>query len=185
VVTDDMGVIRLRGAKERMVVAVLALDDQPASPDRVADALWGDRQPRRPDKAVQTHVLRLRQVLGSTAIETIEGGYRLARSVTVDARMFESAVVDVLRESVHSASRAALLGGALDLWRLRPMPILVTGRQRSPSRLVWASFGDAPARSDSPLFWSRVSLTRVWANSRSWWPTTRFASDRGRSWSQP
>jgi DNA-binding SARP family transcriptional activator len=116
-VSADAGAIAVRGDKERMVLAVLALYDASVPTDRVADALWGDRPPLRPDKAVHTHILRLRQALGARAIETVEGGYRLATSVSVDARGFESEVVRVLGAAVADPVRASALADALAAWR--------------------------------------------------------------------
>jgi DNA-binding SARP family transcriptional activator len=119
-VSADAGAIPVRGDKERMVLAVLAMHDASVPTERLADALWGDRPPLRPDKALQTHILRLRQALGASAIETVDGGYRLAPSVSVDARGFESEVVRMLGAAVADPDRAPALAAALAPWRGDP-----------------------------------------------------------------
>jgi DNA-binding SARP family transcriptional activator len=64
-VLGPSGSIRFSRAKEREVLATLALfHGRAVSSDRLVDALWGDRPPARPEKALHTYVQRVRAVLG-------------------------------------------------------------------------------------------------------------------------
>src|SRR5262249_20226365 len=72
------GPITFTRARERAVLATLALfHGRAVSTDRLVDAVWGDGPPLRPEKAIQTHVQRLRTALGASVIETHSDGYAL------------------------------------------------------------------------------------------------------------
>ena len=43
----------------------------------LADAVWGEAPPKTWGKVVQGSVMRLRRAVGSSAIETTAGGYRI------------------------------------------------------------------------------------------------------------
>jgi DNA-binding SARP family transcriptional activator len=80
--------------RDRIVLGVLAVRrGQVATPDQVADAVWGDRPPTSWPTQVQICVGRLRRALGAAAIETVAGGYRLTLSGDeVDVDRFEQLV---------------------------------------------------------------------------------------------
>ena len=60
---DDQ-LITLGGAKQRAVLAMLALDANHAvTADRLIEGLWGDEPPASAPKMVQNYVWRLRGVL--------------------------------------------------------------------------------------------------------------------------
>ena len=107
--------------RARVVLAVLTVHAGDAvGAERISDALWSGQAPASATKIVQGCVVRLRRLLGATAIETTDQGYRLrvARDV-VDATRFERAVGRA-REllTVGEPDRAAYqLGEALALWR--------------------------------------------------------------------
>jgi DNA-binding SARP family transcriptional activator len=85
------GPIELTRAKERTLLATLALfHGRTASREQLVDALWGERPPRGPEKALHTHIQRVRAALGPGVIETQSGGYSLSAEVVVDAALFES-----------------------------------------------------------------------------------------------
>ena len=85
------GSIAFTRAKERAVLSALALlRGRVVSTDRLVDAVWGDEPPARVEKALQTHIQRLRVALGPDVIETRSGGYALATEVVVDAERFET-----------------------------------------------------------------------------------------------
>jgi WD40 repeat protein/class 3 adenylate cyclase len=87
------GPIELTRAKERTLLAALALfHGRVVSTDRLADALWADFPPERPEKVLQVHVRRVRAALGAGVVETHSDGYALAPSVVVDAKLFETEV---------------------------------------------------------------------------------------------
>ena len=110
------------GARDRALLAALALTPgETQSPDRLVDALWGERPPPSAAKQLQNHVLRLRKALGADAVRTTPAGYALGE-VGVDSIRFEAA----LREARVMAGRGAacesvsIFAEALGLWRARP-----------------------------------------------------------------
>jgi DNA-binding SARP family transcriptional activator len=61
------------GPRDRVVLEVLALrPGEVVAAERLADAVWGESPPPTWNKVVQGCVVRLRKVLGATAIETVE-----------------------------------------------------------------------------------------------------------------
>jgi DNA-binding SARP family transcriptional activator len=107
------GPLELTRAKERAALAALALfHGRAVSTDRLVDALWGDRPPARAEKALQTHIQRLRATFGPGVVETRPDGYALADAVVVDAELFE-----IEARQCESASR---LRAALARWNGEP-----------------------------------------------------------------
>ena len=119
------GPVRIGGAKERLVLALLVLRaGEVVSRDALVDALWGDAPPVTAVKTLQGHVARVRRALEAVGMAgvlvTRDPGYVL--SVPADA-------IDVADFERHSAAgRGALaladplratteLGEALALWR--------------------------------------------------------------------
>ena len=109
-------------ARERALLGALALTPGEAqSPDRLVDALWGERAPPSAAKQLQNHVLRLRKALGADAIRTTPAGYALG-GVDVDSTRFEA----TLREARVTAARGgacesvSIFAVALGVWRGRP-----------------------------------------------------------------
>jgi DNA-binding SARP family transcriptional activator len=105
-VTGPSGPIMLGAAKERLLLAVLAVDRQRAvSRDRLVDELWnGEQRPRSAMNALQNYVLRLRRALAGTqglCIATVPGGYRLE---TADGRVEHDQDVRVTCASANSTS---------------------------------------------------------------------------------
>jgi DNA-binding SARP family transcriptional activator len=89
-VVGSVGTIEFTRAKERSLLAALALfHDRVVSSDRLVQALWEDQPPRRPQRALHTHIQRVRAALGPAVIETHPDGYSLATEVTVDAESLE------------------------------------------------------------------------------------------------
>jgi DNA-binding response OmpR family regulator len=67
------------GHRDRVILSALALEPgEVLSPDRLADALWGEIPPKSWPKVVQGSMMRLRRALGPHAIETTSIGYRLS-----------------------------------------------------------------------------------------------------------
>ena len=104
--------------------ALVAEAGRPLSPDRLAEAMWGENRPHSWAKLIPSSVLRIRKVLGGGAIETTPHGYRLALAgEAVDAVRFER-LVDRGHQLlvVGEADRARhVLREALALWRGRPL----------------------------------------------------------------
>ena len=112
------------GHRDRVVLSALSLEPgEVLSPDRLADALWGDAPPKSWPKVVQGSMMRLRRAIGTDAIETSSGGYRLTlQDEQFDTRRFELLVARG-REfaAVHEPARAATaFERALALWRGAP-----------------------------------------------------------------
>ena len=64
-VRADGGLVAVRGAKPRGLLAVLLLHaNEPVSAERLALALWGEDAPAGAVKTIQVHVSRLRRALG-------------------------------------------------------------------------------------------------------------------------
>lgn len=127
-VIGPTGPVRLGAAKERCLLAVLALHlGEAVSQDQLAEALWGEHAPRSATNALQNYVLRLRRALRTAdrvEIVTDPAGYRLeAPADVVDARLAERLIAEG-REATAAgdpATAARLLREALVLWRGRPL----------------------------------------------------------------
>jgi DNA-binding SARP family transcriptional activator len=69
------------------------------------DEVWGERPPATAVKALQGYILRLRRVVGETAIETQPLGYLL--------RLEQGALDSDRFQGLLERGRALLLGGAV------------------------------------------------------------------------
>ena len=126
-VRDEAGqLVRLGGPRLRALLIRLALDPGRAvAADRLAGDLWpGDdpdqAAPADSGNALQALVSRLRHAAGPGIIEHRAGGYLLAVDPgDVDAIQFERAVGEgrAALAAGDPEAGAALLRGALDLWR--------------------------------------------------------------------
>ena len=108
--------------RTRTVLAALGVErGEVVSPDRLAQAVWGDEPPTSWPKQIQICVWDLRRVLGAGAVQTSAGGYRLVGD-ELDVEYFE-ALLGRGRElaAIGEPDRAAAtIRSALDLWRGRP-----------------------------------------------------------------
>jgi DNA-binding SARP family transcriptional activator/tetratricopeptide (TPR) repeat protein len=117
------GPVRLGAAKERRLLAVLALrPGEAVSQERLAEALWGEHAPRSATNTLQNYVLRLRRALqhaDGVQILTDPAGYRLeAPADAVDARLAERLIAEGREAAADDPATAArLLREALALWR--------------------------------------------------------------------
>ena len=124
-VVGPQGPVRIGGAKERLVLALLLLRaGEVVARDALVDALWGEDPPATAVKTLQGHVARVRRALEAVGmagvLATCDPGYVL--SVAADS-------IDVAGFERHAAEgRGALaqgdptrasaeLGEALALWR--------------------------------------------------------------------
>ena len=118
--TVDAAVTGLQ-RRDRVVLAALAARaGEAVSPERLADALWGDQLPASWAKVLQNCIVRLRKRLDSPALETTPHGYRLRLPpVELDSVDFERLLArgrELL--TLGDPDRAAfLLGEAVGLWR--------------------------------------------------------------------
>ena len=105
VVGDDGEVVAVTGAKQRALLAVLALHAGRSVPaEQLVDGLWGEDPPPAVRNGLQGLVSKLRRALGSTGIVTMRGG-GYALELPPEA-------IDVHRyERLVAAGRAAAAGG--------------------------------------------------------------------------
>lgn len=119
-VVDDSGnVVSIAGSRQRALLACLLADaGRVVTADRLADGLWGERQPSDPVAALQSQVSRLRQRLGPSAgLETVGSGYRLRPAEhDVDAAVFQQRLVEAHAQT-DPGSALQLVDSALALWR--------------------------------------------------------------------
>jgi len=125
-VRTDNGAVSLGGPKPRAVLAVLLLHaNRAVSGEQLALALWGEEAPAGATKTVQVHVSRLRKALGdSEALVTTASGYELRVAPDdLDALRFEQRLADGRAELAagHASEAAAILEGALAIWRGSPL----------------------------------------------------------------
>ncbi len=119
--TADGREVRVPEAKVRTLLADLLVGEgRPIPADRLADDLWGERQPGNPVNTLQTKVSQLRR-----ALEDAEPGGRLLVShrsgsyvmqVDLDVTRFRSLTAQA-RSVTDPRTRASLLSDALALWR--------------------------------------------------------------------
>ena len=132
--------IELRPVERRLVAALAACWPDGVRYDALAEGVWGDAVPRSATRSLQTHVLRVRSVAGSDAVETVRGGYRLGATVSLDVIAFAA----LFRAADVSEDRRAVLAAwdeTLALWRGIPFEDL----------------GDWP-----PAVAERARLTEMW-----------------------
>src|SRR5690349_14015451 len=91
-VTVDDHQVALGGAKQRAVLAMLALQaNRTVSAERLIDGLWEDPQPPSAPKMVQNYVWRLRKLLGE------EGGFEIRTHGRGYELCVDPETVDVIR----------------------------------------------------------------------------------------
>ncbi|MDN4478858.1 BTAD domain-containing putative transcriptional regulator [Demequina sp. SYSU T00039] len=107
--------------------ALLVARPVAASPERIAEAVWGDAPPATWPKQLQAAIGRLRKALGPDAIATTPAGYRIVPSadggtVVADADEFEAAVARAREYAADGEHHRAVatLERALGLWRAAP-----------------------------------------------------------------
>ena len=107
VIEDGRAVGLISPLRRRILAVLLARANRAVSADLLGEVLWGEAQPERPDKSLQVHVHRLRQVLDRPErLARVPGGYLLAvRPGELDAADFER---------LHAEARDARLGDDLD-----------------------------------------------------------------------
>ncbi|MER6219316.1 BTAD domain-containing putative transcriptional regulator [Streptomyces sp900105755] len=116
----DGTAVPVGGARLRALLTVLALRPGRAVPaGLLVDEVWGDEPPADAGGALQALVGRLRRALGATAVDSTDGGYRLAAAPDdVDLHRFERLTGEGLRALADGdpAKAATVLDDALALW---------------------------------------------------------------------
>ena len=120
---EDGSCVPLGGARLRALLTALALAAERTVPTgTLISQVWGDGDEPPADRpaALQALVGRLRRALGRDAVESVEGGYRLAADRDgVDLHRFERLAGEGARALKDGDARKAvgLLDDALQLWR--------------------------------------------------------------------
>lgn len=118
-IRDATGRVELTSPKQRQLLALLiGRYDVPSGSDLLIEALWTGHPPTAARKALNWHILQLRNTLGADRIVHAAGGYRLMCSPDeLDHLRFEN-LVDEADTVTHAPERASeLLRSALALWR--------------------------------------------------------------------
>ncbi|MEU2821168.1 BTAD domain-containing putative transcriptional regulator [Streptomyces bacillaris] len=122
---DDGTAVPLGGARLRALLTVLALHPGRTVPVGVlVDEVWDGDPPADAPGALQALVGRLRRALGRSAVESVEGGYRLAAGAdAVDLHRFERLAGEGSRalEQGDAGKALTLLDEALALWAGPPL----------------------------------------------------------------
>ncbi len=154
----------IAGARLRRLLLRLTVDaGSVVSSGELLDAVWtGDET--RPDgatNALQSLVSRLRRVLGSTVVQQLRGGYRLAVDKTdVDAYRFASLAARGRRELRAGDAETALatLDDALSLWQGNPL----SDADGAPyAESVVARLGEQRIQATGDLFDAHIALGRA------------------------
>jgi DNA-binding SARP family transcriptional activator len=120
-VEDDGRSLKVSGAKQRALLALLLLHANEAVPrERLIDELWGEEPPETAATAIQVHISQLRKTLGRDVIVTQSPGYLLrVADGELDLDRFDAAVSRARNEPPAEAADA--LREALTLWRGPPL----------------------------------------------------------------
>ena len=124
-VRDGTGAVELGAAKQRALLAVLALHaNELVSTSRLVEAVWGEHPPATAEKLVHGYVHALRKRLGADVILTQGPGYKLDVGANgLDLQEFERLTAEAreapLRQAVELRRRA------LSLWRGPPLADVV------------------------------------------------------------
>ena len=120
VVASPDGVVEVRGAKRRALLALLLVHaNHVVVPERLVEDLWEGAPPPSAMATLQTYVSQLRKLVGPETLRTRAGGYVLeVATADLDALRFEHALREV-SGTEHPPARwiAAQLSEALGWWR--------------------------------------------------------------------
>lgn len=114
------GCASIGGQKARALLAALVIGvGHYLSHDYLIEAMWGSDAPPNADGALQTHISKLRHLLGPEAILMVEHSYLLvAECEQIDACVFSRTVRRAGEQlAVDAAAARALVHEAMDLWR--------------------------------------------------------------------
>ncbi|WP_330304106.1 MULTISPECIES: BTAD domain-containing putative transcriptional regulator [unclassified Streptomyces] len=130
--------VPIGGARLRALLTVLALRPGRTVPAAVlVDEVWDGDPPADAPGALQALVGRLRRAIGPDAVESVDGGYRLAALAdAVDLHRFERLAGEGTRALADGdpAKAAAVLDDALTLWH---GPVLADLPDRTAESARW------------------------------------------------
>jgi DNA-binding SARP family transcriptional activator len=119
-VRRDTTEVHIGSGKQRLVLGALAVAGRALSRDELMDVLWGEAPPATAVGTLQTHVSRLRTLIGADALVDVGGGYRLdAPDRQLDSRAFTTLTGEAraARDRGESESARVTFRSALSLWR--------------------------------------------------------------------
>jgi DNA-binding SARP family transcriptional activator/WD40 repeat protein len=126
-VEDGRGPVAIGGAvPRRLLTALLVEHGRTVLVDRLVLSVWGEDAPATAERSLQSHVTRLRDVLGRDGtgprLTFAAGGYRLEVDPdALDVTRFAQAVLSARMIAAGEPERAAgLLERALAMWRGQP-----------------------------------------------------------------
>lgn len=126
-VPDGGAFVRVTAPRQRALLAVLIVNaNRTVSPSILADALWGDAQPRDPLGALQVLLSRLRVMLGAYGDRVVSepGGYRLDVGPEETDLLLAEGLLREGRAALgrdETARAAVHLERGLSLWTGRPL----------------------------------------------------------------
>jgi peptide/nickel transport system substrate-binding protein len=124
-VFDNGRRIAIEAPRQRALLALLLLRrGEPASPEQLANELWGEEAPARAVKTVQVYVAQLRKALGPGVLVTHGRDYGLSLDGhLLDVEQFELLAAEGRRqlEEGQAAAAAQRLREALALWSGPPL----------------------------------------------------------------
>ena len=174
-ITDSGAAVALPGAIPARILALLTTNlDSGLRRDALIDGVWGDAARDAATPTLQSHVARLRRVMGPDRLVTTAYGYRLALPPSaLDAHQF-AAAAPMVRPCCRGRpdEAAVVLREALALWRGEAYDGLDDCEPLARSGPGWASCGS----------------TRCSIASRPTWqarPGRPDDGDRGARWRPP
>lgn len=117
----DGNLVPLGGRKQRALLALLLVRaNEVVSRDALIDGLWGEEPPATARRSLESHISRLRGLVGPDRLERLEPGYRFRVGPgELDIERFETLLAAARRDTAageHSRA-AASLAEALVCWR--------------------------------------------------------------------
>ena len=109
--------------RRELLALLLSNPNRPVSVDSMIDALWADGPPAAARVSIQSHISRLRKILGSERIVTRSPGYLVrVAAETFDVLDFLQSVQDGHKLARNASNRSAFdeLTRGLSLWRGEP-----------------------------------------------------------------
>lgn len=118
----ESGPVPLPRGRVQVALALLALaGGRPVSAAALVERVWGERMPRNPTASLTTLVHRLRNAVGTDAVQNTPNGYALVIEPSrVDVLRFRRLIGDA-ELTDDTATARALLEDAIRLWRGEPL----------------------------------------------------------------
>jgi DNA-binding SARP family transcriptional activator len=112
--------VRIGSGKQRLLLGALAVAGRGLSRDELIDVLWGAEPPPTAVGTLQTHVSRLRTLIGTEALVNVGDGYRLdvfRDRLDCNAFTATAGAARAARDRGEHESARRQFSSALSLWR--------------------------------------------------------------------